>query len=158
MNSNSINIKYLNPKENSLTFEIRQPKDSKDNSNQIYLEGEGLESDSNRYQVEDDHSGQGHKDLKEKKTLRKKRKPKKYFFSLKYTVFLLTIWLIFLAAFIVGFILRFDVESSISASTIIWCFSAFILIIAVLYTCIYYRARKARNDEEMQKYLKFIRF
>jgi hypothetical protein len=156
MNSNS--IKYHQPKENSIAFDIKQSKENKDNSNQIYIQGEELESDTNRYQVEDDYSGQGHKNLNEKKTLRKKKKPKRYFFSFKYTVFLITIWLIFLAAFIVGFILRFDVDSSINASTILWCFSAFILVIAVLYTCIYHRARKARNDEEMQKYLKLIPF
>lgn len=86
----------------------------------------------------------------------KNKKSKKYYFSIKYTVLLITLWLIFTASFIVGFIVHFDVKSAVNASSIIWSFSGIILVVSILYSIVYYKARKARTNEELGRLLKFI--
>jgi hypothetical protein len=123
-----------------------------------------IDSDPNRY---NNHTNQKNKKAllnveKETRKIKKKKKESKIFFSMKYIIYLITLWLIFFAAFIIGFILHFDKpanQSMINASTVIWAFSSFIFVIAILYTFIYYKAKKANeahNLEEMRKYLRFI--
>ena len=87
---------------------------------------------------------------------RKKKKKHKLYFSFRHTASLITLWGIFLASFIVGFIVHFDTTRNVTASSIIWTFSVIICVASILYSFNYYRCTKAKSDEELQKYLKLF--
>lgn len=87
---------------------------------------------------------------------RKRKKHIKLYFSFRHTVYLITLWLIFLISFIIGFIVHFDTVKNVTASSIIWTFSIVICFFSVLYTYNYYRCVKARNEEELQKHLRYF--
>ena len=87
----------------------------------------------------------------------KHKKVEKHYFSIKYTIFLASIWIIFFAAFIVGFIVHYDVKnSSVTASSIIWTFSGIDFIFSIIFTYLYVKATKAKTNEELHKYLRLI--
>lgn len=92
----------------------------------------------------------------EDKRKKKKKNYKKVFFSSKYTVYLFSLWLIFISAFIVGFILHYEVSNLVTAAGIMWGFSAVIFVLAVLYSWVYFKAKYAQSNEEMAKYLKIF--
>ena len=77
-------------------------------------------------------------------------------FSSKHTAYLISIWIIFVAVFITGFIVHFDTDNNVTASSILWTFSAVILFFAIIYSYLYYKCAKAKNKEELYRYLKFI--
>lgn len=73
--------------------------------------------------------------------------------SIKYKVFLITLWIIFLASFIVGFITHFDLKLPVTASGIIWSFSFIVLVIAIVYSVIFYKISKSNLPEEKYRLL-----
>ena len=77
-------------------------------------------------------------------------------FSSRHTAYLFSVWIVFVAVFICGFIVHFETDNSITASSILWTFSAVLLFFAVIYSYLYYRCAKAKNKEELYKYLRFI--
>ena len=77
-------------------------------------------------------------------------------FSSRHTAYLISIWLVFIAVFITGFVVHFDTDNNITASSILWTFSAVLLFFAVLYSYLYYKCAKAKSKEELYKYLRFI--
>ena len=77
-------------------------------------------------------------------------------FSFRHTAYLFSIWIIFIAVFIIGFIVHFDTDSNVTASSILWTFSAVILFFAIIYSYLYYKCSKAKSKEELYKYLRFI--
>lgn len=87
---------------------------------------------------------------------RKRKKKQKLYFSYQHTVFLGTIWFIFLLTFIIGFIVHFKTTKNVTASSIMWTFSGVICGIGVLYSYNYYRCSKAKDEEELQKWLKYF--
>jgi hypothetical protein len=87
---------------------------------------------------------------------KKKELEEELFLSSKYTIYLFTIWLIFIITFISGFIVHYDTIQNVTASSIIWTFSSIICIFAVLYSYCYYKCLHAKNVKEIQKYLKYI--
>ena len=96
---------------------------------------------------------------KQSKTkFKKNKKERKYFFTLRYTVLLFTLWIVFIGAFIIGFILRYvyDKKIPLNASSIVWAFSSFLFLINSIYTYLYWKAKNAINNEERKKYLRFI--
>jgi len=86
----------------------------------------------------------------------KKKRKTKYVLSLKHKIFLIILWLIFLSSFVVGFIIHFDVKSSVNASSIIWSFSSIIFCICLIYSVIFYKAKNAKTQEELGKYLRLV--
>jgi uncharacterized membrane protein (DUF485 family) len=138
-------------------LEIQQNTNSKDieKMNKMYT----YDSNSDPNDIDKVYSRSGTNSNSDKKHARKKllKKKKKYYhMSMKYTVYLFTFWFIFLASFIVGFIIHYQVKTALNASTIIWSFSGFIFVISLIYTIIYYKAKKAKTPEELEKYLKFL--
>ena len=77
-------------------------------------------------------------------------------FSSRHTAYLYSIWIVFLAVFITGFIVHFDTDNNITASSILWTFSGVLLFFAIIYSYLYYKCCKAKSNEELYKYLKFI--
>ena len=77
-------------------------------------------------------------------------------FSSKHTAYLYSVWIVFLAVFITGFIVHFETDSGITASSILWTFSGVLFFFAVIYSYLYYKCKKAKNKEELYKYLRFI--
>ena len=77
-------------------------------------------------------------------------------FSSRHTAYLYSIWIVFIAVFITGFIVHFDTDSNITASSILWTFSGVLLFFAIIYSYLYYKCAKAKSNEELYKYLKFI--
>ena len=77
-------------------------------------------------------------------------------FGSRHTAYLFSIWIVFLAVFITGFIVHFDTDNNLTASSIIWTFSLVLLFFAILYSYFYYKCSKAKSKEELYKYLKFI--
>ena len=97
----------------------------------------------------------------QKKLLRRKKQKKKKpsrvnVYSMKYLIMLITLWIIFLATFIVGFIVHYEVENSVNASSIIWTLSVVVFVISMIFTVLYVRARKASSTEESEKFLKYF--
>lgn len=87
----------------------------------------------------------------------KTKKVEKHYFSIKYTIFLTSIWIIFIASFIVGFIVHYDIKnSSVTASSIIWTFSGLDFVFSIIFTYLYVKAKKAKTNEELYKYLRLI--
>jgi hypothetical protein len=121
---------------------------SKSNSLKIQTEYENFKSI-------DDHN-MNRKESRELSARMKRKKKTKYVISLKYKIFLIVLWLIFLSSFIVGFILHFDVKSPVSASSILWAFSFCVFCVCVVYSVIFYKAKHAKTQEELGKYLKFV--
>lgn len=78
--------------------------------------------------------------------------------SLKYKIFLITLWIVFLASFIIGFITHFEIKLPITASGIIWSFSFIIFIVALIYSRIFYRVSKSNDAEEKLRLLKNFPF
>lgn len=78
--------------------------------------------------------------------------------SIKYKIFLITLWIVFLASFIVGFITHFEIKLPITASGIIWSFSFVILIVALIYSMVYYKVAKSVDAEEKFRLLKYYPF
>ena len=77
-------------------------------------------------------------------------------FSSRHTAYLYSIWIVFIAVFITGFIVHFDTDNNITASSILWTFSGVLLFFAIIYSYLYYKCAKAKSNEELYKYLKFI--
>ena len=77
-------------------------------------------------------------------------------FSSRHTAYLYSIWIVFIAVFITGFIVHFDTDNNITASSILWTFSGVLLFFAIIYSYLYYKCCKAKSNEELYKYLKFI--
>ena len=77
-------------------------------------------------------------------------------FSSKHTAYLYSVWIVFIAVFITGFIVHFETDSGITASSILWTFSGVLLFFAVIYSYLYYKCKKAKTKEELYKYLRFI--
>ena len=92
----------------------------------------------------------------EKEKKRKRKKALKLYFSSKHTVYLITLWLIFLLSFIIGFVVHFDTTKNVTASSILWTFSIVVCFFSVLYSYNYYKCKKAKSEEELQKYLKYF--
>jgi len=78
--------------------------------------------------------------------------------SMKYKIFLITLWIVFFSSFIVGFITHFEIKLPITASGIIWCFSFIMLIVAVIYSHFYYKICRSDDVEEKIKLLKNFPF
>ena len=77
-------------------------------------------------------------------------------FSSRHTAYLFSIWIIFIAVFITGFIVHFDTDNNVTASSILWTFSGVLLCFAIIYSYLYYKCSKAKNNQELYKYLRFI--
>ena len=77
-------------------------------------------------------------------------------FSSRHTAYLISIWLVFTAVFITGFIVHFDTDDNVTASSILWTFSGVLLFFALIYSYLYYKCSKAKSNEELYKYLRFI--
>ena len=77
-------------------------------------------------------------------------------FSSRHTAYLISIWLVFVAVFITGFIVHFDTVENVTASSILWTFSGVLLFFALIYSYLYYKCSKAKSNEELYKYLRFI--
>ena len=77
-------------------------------------------------------------------------------FSSRHTAYLVSIWLVFLVVFLTGFIVHFDTDNNVTASSILWTFSAVLLFFAIIYSYLYYKCSKAKSKEELYKYLRFI--
>ena len=73
--------------------------------------------------------------------------------SLKYKVFVITLWIIFFISFLVGFITHFNLKLPITASGIIWSFNFIIFIIALIYTYLYYKIIRSPLPEDKLKLL-----
>ena len=77
-------------------------------------------------------------------------------FSSRHTAYLISIWLMFVVVFVTGFIVHFDTDNNVTASSILWTFSAVLLLFAIIYSYLYYKCSKAKSNEELYKYLRFI--
>ena len=77
-------------------------------------------------------------------------------FSSRHTAYLFSIWFVFIAVFITGFIVHFDTDNNVTASSILWTFSGVLLFFAIIYSYLYYKCSKAKSKEELYKYLRFI--
>ena len=77
-------------------------------------------------------------------------------FSSRHTAYLFSVWIVFVAVFICGFIVHFETDDSITASSILWTFSGVLLFFAIIYSYLYYKCAKAKSKEELYKYLRFI--
>lgn len=95
-------------------------------------------------------------DLETRKTKRKKKPVRVNINSIKYLILLITMWAIFLATFIVGFVVHYEVDNSVTASSVIWTLSFIVFVISIIFTLLYYKARKARNIEESEKFLRYL--
>ncbi len=78
--------------------------------------------------------------------------------SVKYKIFLATLWIIFLISFIVGFITHFEIKLPVTASGIIWTFSFIFLILASIYSYLYFKINKSDNSEEKLNLLRLFPF
>jgi hypothetical protein len=78
------------------------------------------------------------------------------YFSERYTVYLIVIWVIFILVFISGFIVHFDTEKNVTASSILWTFSGILCFFGIVFSYIYYKSKNAKTPEEMNKYLKYF--
>jgi hypothetical protein len=85
-----------------------------------------------------------------------KRKVNKNHLSLKYGIFLFTLWLTFMASFIMGFIVHYDIPNKVNAASIIWTFSGVLFIISMCYTYLYHKAKKCYNSDSLRDYLKYF--
>ena len=77
-------------------------------------------------------------------------------FSSRHTAYLFSVWIVFVVVFICGFIVHFETDNSVTASSILWTFSAVLLFFAIIYSYLYYKCAKAKTKEELYKYLRFI--
>ncbi len=77
-------------------------------------------------------------------------------FNFRHTAYLFSIWIICISVFIIGFIVHFDTDNNVTASSILWTFSSVLLFFAVIYSYLYYKCSKAKSKEELYKYLRFI--
>ena len=77
-------------------------------------------------------------------------------FSSRHTAYLISIWLVFVGVFITGFIVHFDTDNNVTASSILWTFSGVLFFFAMIYSYLYYKCAKAKSKEELYKYLRFI--
>ena len=93
---------------------------------------------------------------KRRRMQRKKELEKELYFSSKHTIYLFSIWFVFIIIFISGFIVHYDIIQNVTASSILWTFSSIICIFAILYSYCYYNCLHAKSDKEIQKYLKYI--
>ena len=65
-------------------------------------------------------------------------------FSSRHTAYLISIWLVFVAVFITGFIVHFDTVENVTESSILWTFSGVLLFFALIYSYLYYKCSKAK--------------
>ena len=93
---------------------------------------------------------------KRRRMQRKKELEKELYLSSKHTIYLFSIWFVFIIIFISGFIVHYDTIQNVTASSILWTFSSIICIFAILYSYCYYKCLHAKSDKEIQKYLKYI--
>ena len=77
-------------------------------------------------------------------------------FSSRHTAYLFSIWIVFIAVFITGFIVHFETDNNVTASSILWTFSGVLFFFGILYSYLYYKCSKAKSKEELYKYLRFI--
>ena len=77
-------------------------------------------------------------------------------FSSRHTAYLFSVWIVFVAVFVCGFIVHFETDNSVTASSILWTFSGVIFFFGVIYSYLYYKCSKAKSKEELYKYLRFI--
>ena len=54
-------------------------------------------------------------------------------FSSRHTAYLFSIWIVFAAVFITGFIVHFDTDNNVTASSILWTFSGVLFFFGILY-------------------------
>lgn len=126
--------------------------------NEIYFQ-HGLEKEVNTSSQQDELEMENRvKRTKEKRKHRLLKKKTKLYshMSYRYTVYLISFWLIFIASFIMGFVVHYDIPNTVNISTILWCFSAILFIISTLYSLVFYKAKQAKTKEELTKYLKYI--
>ena len=106
------------------------------------------------------NNGNNNNDNNNKRRKRKKRRNSdddlNLYFSERYTVYLVVIWLIFVLVFICGFIVHFDTEKNVTASSILWTFSGVICFFAIIFSYLYYKSKTSKTPEEMNKYLKYF--
>ena len=74
-------------------------------------------------------------------------------FSSRHTAYLFSVWFVFVAVFICGFIVHFETDNSVTASSILWTFSGVLLFFAVIYSYLYYKCAKAKTKEELYELL-----
>ena len=77
-------------------------------------------------------------------------------FSSRHTAYLFSIWIVFIIVFITGFIVHFETDNNVTASSILWTFSGVIMLFGIIYSYLYYKCYKAKNNQELYKYLRFI--
>jgi len=78
------------------------------------------------------------------------------YFSERYTVYLIVIWVIFVLVFISGFIVHFDTDKNVTASSILWTFSCVICFFGIIFSYLYYKCKTSKTPEELNKYLKYF--
>jgi hypothetical protein len=91
-------------------------------------------------------------DKKFKKSKKLKINPK----SIKYIIFISTLWLIFLGFLIAGLLVHFKEANNINAASILWALSFVVFIIACIYTYLYIKARQSATKEDKIKLLKYM--
>ena len=149
-----INTAYKN-KKNENPFELASGV-SKNNSNSNSLNVSSVKSSINSRKS--DFSSYGRLSIRMQKKLSRSGYDEDILidFSSRHTAYLISIWLIFVMVFITGFIVHFDTDNNVTASSILWTFSAVLLFFAIIYSYLYYKCSKAKSNEELYKYLKFI--
>ena len=138
----------------------------KDNNNQIIeiKEEKTIVKNYNNDNIENKNFNYYHKNNlnikmneRQKRRMEKKRElEEELYLSSKHTIYLFTIWLVFIITFTSGFIVHYDTIENVTASSILWTFSSIICILAILYTYCYYKCIHAKSIKEQQKYLKYI--
>jgi membrane protein insertase Oxa1/YidC/SpoIIIJ len=88
--------------------------------------------------------------------IKKKKKIKANPKSIKYIVFIGTIWVIFAGFLIAGCMVHFKEADNINAASILWTLSFIVFIIGCIYTYLYVKARRAASKEEKIKLLKYL--
>jgi hypothetical protein len=86
----------------------------------------------------------------------KKRKNKINPRSIKYIVFIGTIWVIFIGFLVAGCMVHFKEADNINAASILWALSFIVFIIGCIYTYLYVKARHANSKEDKIKLLKYL--
>lgn len=124
----------------------------------------GKNNNFEKVEVRNSFSSTKTKDTNKSSSTASSRRRKKYqleydeslSFSSRHTAYLISLWVIFMISFICGFVVHFDTEKNVTASSILWTFSAIIFMVSLAYSYAYYKCAKAKSEEELQKYLKYI--
>jgi hypothetical protein len=75
--------------------------------------------------------------------------------SMKYVIFISTLWIVFSGAFIAGFIVYYK-DAAINASSILWAFAFIVFVLAMIYTILYVKAKRAVSTEDKVRLLRFL--